>query len=285
MRRIFSEFVAGRSLTAIARGLQRDGIPTIRGHHWRQSTVTGIVRNPRYAGMVSHHGEVFDGHHDAIIDGGTWQRTAGLLAARPAKGRGRPPKGRHLFRGGLLRCECGEAVVCRTRGSYELYSCNGRAKFGSDFCAMKSIRRAEVDGAVYRYFEQVGLDLEATRRQLASERDRKLAEIGALLYQAQQEAQRAEERLARIKRDYVDGTLSAADWAAFRDELSAEHLAAQAEVSRLADSEAEVARAGTLLDAEQEVLALLRDIRTTIAGEVTEPWGRARRSRVSRSAA
>ena len=90
VRRIFSEFVAGRSLTAIARGLQRDGIPTIRGRHWRQSTVTGIVRNPVYAGMVRNHGEVFDGDHEATIDRDTWQRAADLLAARPAKGRGRP---------------------------------------------------------------------------------------------------------------------------------------------------------------------------------------------------
>jgi site-specific DNA recombinase len=31
VRRIFSEFVAGRSQTAIARDLQREGIPTARG--------------------------------------------------------------------------------------------------------------------------------------------------------------------------------------------------------------------------------------------------------------
>ena len=53
---------------------------------------------------------------------------------------------------------------------------------------MKTIRRAEIDGAVYRYFEQVGLDVEATRRHLSEERGRKLAEVGALRHQAEQEA-------------------------------------------------------------------------------------------------
>jgi hypothetical protein len=71
----------------------------------------------------------------------------------------------------------------------------------------------------------------------------------------------------------MDGELDAADWASFRDELTVEREAAQAEADRLADSEAEVDRDSTLLDAEQEVLALLGDIRTTIAGEISDAGG------------
>jgi site-specific DNA recombinase len=47
VRRIFSEFVGGRSLTQIARGLHSDGVPTLRGRFWRQSTVGGVPQESR----------------------------------------------------------------------------------------------------------------------------------------------------------------------------------------------------------------------------------------------
>ena len=47
--RIFAEFVAGRAAYRIARDLQADGIPTIKqGAKWRDSTVRGILENPKY---------------------------------------------------------------------------------------------------------------------------------------------------------------------------------------------------------------------------------------------
>src|SRR4051794_30931581 len=132
VRRIFGAHLAGRSITAIARELQRDGVPTLRGGPWRQSTVSGLLRNPTYIGLIRYDGETFPGHHEALIDPATWRRAQDLLSVRPNKARGRPPKGPHLFRGGLLRCECGEAMVPRTNGGYQMYYCNGRNSFGPD---------------------------------------------------------------------------------------------------------------------------------------------------------
>lgn len=65
--RIFNEFTAGRSLTAIARDLQADGVPSVHGGPWRQSTVSGVVRNVRYVGKTDNNGEVFDGVHEPIV--------------------------------------------------------------------------------------------------------------------------------------------------------------------------------------------------------------------------
>jgi site-specific DNA recombinase len=50
--RIFGDFAGGRSLSAIARGLYHEGVPTLRGGPWRQSTVSGILRNPVYVGRI-----------------------------------------------------------------------------------------------------------------------------------------------------------------------------------------------------------------------------------------
>jgi DNA invertase Pin-like site-specific DNA recombinase len=42
--RVVRERDAGRSWPAIARGLEEDGVPTVRGGTWRVSTVQGIYR-------------------------------------------------------------------------------------------------------------------------------------------------------------------------------------------------------------------------------------------------
>jgi DNA invertase Pin-like site-specific DNA recombinase len=271
--RVFSEFVSGRSLSAIARDLHREGLSTVRGGRWRQSTVGGILANPVYIGRVRHGGETFEGEQEAIVDTETWQRASDLLAARPKRGRGRPPQGQHLFRGGMLRCECGEAMVPRTNGGYQMYYCNGRGKLGREFCDMPHIRRSVIDLAVYHYFATVGLDLEATRAQLAGERERRLDEIGALLDQAKREELLAGERLTRIRQDYKDGRLSAADWIDLRDELTAEQQSAHAEVERLTAARADIERDDERADAEQDTLALLAEIRKAIAGEVKTAAG------------
>ena len=118
--RIFSEFIAGKLQTKIARDLQREGVPTSEGGKWGPSTIVGILTNPVHIGKVRHNGEVFPGLHEGIIDEKTWQQAADLVAARPER-RGRPSKGQHLFRGGMLRCgECGGAMVPRTRRQREL---------------------------------------------------------------------------------------------------------------------------------------------------------------------
>jgi site-specific DNA recombinase len=138
----------------------------MRGKLWRVSTISGVLSNPYYLGRVPFDGEVYDGHHEPIIDQKQYDLAQSILRARPARGRGRQPVGLHLFRKGMLRCgNCDEAMVPRTNGGYQMYYCNGR-KLGKELCSTPHIRRADIDSAVYAYFERVGLDVEATRRQL-----------------------------------------------------------------------------------------------------------------------
>ena len=95
----------------------------------------------------------------------------------------------------------------------------------------------------------------------------------ALREQAEHEARRAEERLARVRRDYTDGRLDAEDWREFRAELGAERDAARAEAERLATQLRDVERWGAVKDAEAETLRRLSEIRAVIAGEVRDADG------------
>jgi site-specific DNA recombinase len=52
VRQMFELAGAGMSQEAIAARLNAEGVPTARGSQWRQSTVSGILRNERYLGAV-----------------------------------------------------------------------------------------------------------------------------------------------------------------------------------------------------------------------------------------
>ena len=278
VRRIFAEFVAGRSMVAIARGLHGDGVPTAEeGATWRQPTVSGILKNPLYTGKLRYGGELLDGQHDAILDDETRERASALLAARgPGKGRGRPSKGRHLFqrRGGVqLRCgECGDAMVpiTRVKRKQAYYGCNGHIQLGDDYCKQGYVQRADVDEAVYDYFAKVGLDVEATREALREARDHRLAEVRALLAEAEREAQRARETFDRIRANYKRGDMPRKEWhEEWQPELTEEREAAEQAVERLRAQAQDVEGWTELEDAEQKTLERLAAIRRAVAGDIT----------------
>ena len=50
VKRIFSEFLAGNSITSIAKKLNRDHIPPAYSHVWQRETITSILKNEKYAG-------------------------------------------------------------------------------------------------------------------------------------------------------------------------------------------------------------------------------------------
>lgn len=73
--RIFNENGAGRTLQAIANGLNADGIPSATGRRWHPSTVSYLLDNRKYAGRVEYlfitggTATVIDraGHHPRIL--------------------------------------------------------------------------------------------------------------------------------------------------------------------------------------------------------------------------
>jgi DNA invertase Pin-like site-specific DNA recombinase len=283
IERAFDEFIAGASDSEIMRGLVGDNIATALGGRWHEATVRDLLTNPLYAGMLRTKDGVIPGRHQACVSLEKFEKAQQLRAARnkTGKGRGRPSAGKHLFRKGMLRCGCGceGSMVPRTirpgksrptRAIRERYVSYERLR-DPRLCTMPYVDRAQIDTAVYSYFEQVALDVEATRQQLAEARDRKLAEVRMLRSQAEAERHRAEERLARVRRDYLEDRISAEDWASFRDELGAELQAAKAEADRLVEQAEEVERWGALHDAEQETLQKLADLRAAVAGEINDP--------------
>lgn len=279
VRRIAAEVLAGVAQLEIARRLNAESVPTARGGRWHQGTVRSILANPAIAGLIRDGDELIEAQHEAIIPRETWDQIQALREARArTHRRGRPSAGKHLFRKGFLRCgECGEAMVPRTARNrsgtlYECYLCLGRKQDPAS-CSMPQTQRVEVDTAVYRYFEQVGLDVEATREQLTVAAGRKRTEVRVLCDAAEREAQQAAERLAQVKRDYTHGELTAAEWRELRADLAPELDAAQAEAERLRERLRSVAADAAITDIEAELVEQLARIRAAVAGEITDAAG------------
>ncbi|MGH2966328.1 MAG: recombinase family protein [Solirubrobacterales bacterium] len=265
VRRIFNEYVSGFAQQVVSRNLNDDRVPTAKGGRWYQGTVRAILANDVYVKL-------------GIIDQETFDKATALrkAARRTYKG-GRHPAGRHLFRKGMLRCECGAPMITRTGENrksepYEVYICYERVQ-GKDRCSMPPLRRADLDETVFSFFNEVGLDIEATKARMQEAHDSRLATVQAELRSAKREAKLADEAYTRVQRDYQRGAIEADDWAEQRPQLIEERDAAMAAVDRLQAKLPEVESWTELEDAEGRTLERLAEIRKAIAGEVTDAKG------------
>ena len=276
VRRMYREAEAGRSQGDIARDLNRDGCRTTTGRRIGQPQIGAILRNRLYAGFVRYRNEWYPGQHVAIIPEDQWLRVQAARRTRAAcAGRGgRPPVGSHLLTRGLLRCGlCGSPMVARTQrnkdGSIrqEWYRCEGRHSRRTE-CTVGHVPRAEIDIAVWDYLAAVAIDTDQLVKEAREAHDHRLADLRRQLEQARTEYASADERLQRIRADYYDGQLTAAEWREHDNELRPQAEAARAALAQLETRDRE-AESFALADAEADVLRALAKLRVDLASAVT----------------
>jgi hypothetical protein len=300
VRRIFAEYISGRSQSAIARDLHFEKVPTLvqtmiasEGHKptkrasenstWHATTIAGILQNPTYLGMVTMNGEHYQAPHEPIIDQGTWAKACQLRTGRGGRPRGRRTNGKHLLTEGLLRCTCGAAMSPVTRREtrvgradvgklYEVYMCVEKLHHGKEACATRqsAIKRELIDTNVLRYFQTVALDVDATRRSVAEGATRRLEQHRAQRARAEHDVAKAESRLAKIKRGWQDDVLTDDEYMEQREDLNAEREAALAELERLSDQQRAVEDEIAAFDTDAVVTEELARIGQLVLGEIEE---------------
>ena len=90
VRLIFRRYLELGSVGALADELAAAGIRTkvrsfangrsVGGVFFTRGSLAQLLQNPVFVGKVSHRDELFDGEHDAIIEGGVWDQVQQLLA-------------------------------------------------------------------------------------------------------------------------------------------------------------------------------------------------------------
>lgn len=165
--RIYREFMGGKTLSAIARRLTEDGIPTPgKKTVWQSSTVRSILTNEKYKGsallqkkytvdflsktMKVNEGEVpqyyVEESHPAIIQPAEWEAVQVELAQRKAKGR------RHdcysPFSGKIICGDCGSVFgskVWHSTSKYRqtIWQCNHKFD-GEEKCTTPHLRESVI---------------------------------------------------------------------------------------------------------------------------------------------
>lgn len=169
VRRIFSDYLAGKGVFTIAKELNDEGIPTIKGGKWQESTILQILKNEKYKGdahlqkyytpdylmhrTFKNNGEVdsyyIEGNHPPIVSNEMWEKVQEELVKR-AEEKGNVEGDRDKYTNrypltGMLFCsKCGFPLRRRTWNSKLkcrkiVWQCSNYIRNGKASCPGTSI--------------------------------------------------------------------------------------------------------------------------------------------------
>jgi hypothetical protein len=122
IRQSAARYLAGESLRSLATWLDEQGVTTVTGKPWKSTTLRGLLRSGRIAGLREHRGEVVGpAVWEAIITPGERDRILARMTNAAATGRRTP---RRYVLSGMLRCHrCGGKLFSAARVDTRRYVC------------------------------------------------------------------------------------------------------------------------------------------------------------------
>ncbi len=186
VRRIYREYLEGKSYVAIAKGLMADGIKNGAGNmKWWDSTISGILENEKYYGdvilqktitvdflthkRVDNKGQVqqylIEGNHKPIISKEIFdrvqdekERRASLIGNLPGDRNRYTSK--YPFSGKVFCGDCGNTFRRRTWNSNNIsrkvvWQCKTYIKEGKDACNAKAVDETVLMNAFVRMFNRL----------------------------------------------------------------------------------------------------------------------------------
>jgi site-specific DNA recombinase len=168
VKRMYSEYVDGKSLFAISQGLNQDHIPprARRSQGWWQTAVRQVLLNPVYKGteVVNRHAHIsliskmdlsqaIMINVPALVSEQVWQiaqaRMRGNKHVKPAK------QGTHLLQGMITCAICGYHFASKRH----YYTCRGRMKYvhpdGLSRCKAPYIRADWLEHELWKRIEEI----------------------------------------------------------------------------------------------------------------------------------
>jgi site-specific DNA recombinase len=152
-----------------------------QGKPFMKTSLHNLLTNPIYLGKVRHHGKVYPGQHDPIVDEDTFARVQRLLARnRRCGGELRNRSGSMLSH--LLWCKaCGTRMIhsysVSNNRRYRYYVCTHAQRRGWAKCPQPSLPANEIESFVIDEIRAVGRDEELVRRVVEESQRVRAAEI------------------------------------------------------------------------------------------------------------
>ncbi len=167
VRRMYSEYAAGKSLSGICQSLNHDHIPARakKAKGWWQTSVRQVLLNPAYKGteVVNRHTHIslinkmdlskaITFSVPVIVTEQVWQiaqdRMSGNKHVKPNK------QGKHLLQGMITCAKCGYGFASKN----DYYFCRGKMKYvhpdGSPRCQSRHIQAGWLDNEVWKRIEE-----------------------------------------------------------------------------------------------------------------------------------
>ena len=165
VRRIYSEYISGKSSTAIARDLQTEGIPTASGgHSWDATAVLRILQNEKYKGdaliqktftesflthkAVKNNGELpsyyIEDDHEAIVSKEVFELAQVVRESKKKTNTYR----KNIFSQKLVCAECGGLYTKTswksTKGYRQVFLCYNRYGPLHTMCSTPHLEEPEI---------------------------------------------------------------------------------------------------------------------------------------------
>lgn len=233
VKEMFSRFLAGDGLVAIAKSLNNRSITTHRGTKFENRTVEYILRNPVYIGKLRWNPTgrtrrdfdnpniiLADSEHEPIIDIDTWNKTQERIAQVKAqwKYKQRPQSEHKDWISGLVRCvSCGATLVF---SAPHYYKCNHYLR---GRCTTSQHIRADLLKAAI--IEQLKKDASSS-----VELNINIIEIGTSQNKVNTitaEIHKLEQKKERLRDAYLNGADTIDEYKAFKQNIDNEIAGAQ----------------------------------------------------------
>ncbi|RKD25204.1 Site-specific DNA recombinase [Caminicella sporogenes DSM 14501] len=243
VKRIYREYLEGKSMNEIKKGLERDGIKTITGKEkWQESTIKGILSNEKYYGdallqktvtldYLTHKRKRNDGespkylvknHHEPIISKEEFDRVQEIMADRAAKYGNVPEKrdkyqNRYAFSGKIICGNCTGVFKRRTWNSKSpsrqiVWQCSTYIKEGKNACSMKAVDDMTLKAVFIRAFNRFYKDKEKFLSSFMKNVEKGLEDKNAEKFKVEKEIKNITEEIKRLIRLQIEGKIFTEDY-------------------------------------------------------------------------
>ncbi len=149
VKKTFQLYATGKyTLKTLTKAMQELGLKNTKGKHLYLSTISNILNNPFYTGVLKVKGRTFQGGHEPLVSSKLFTDVQNILTG---KTNSKVVKHDFIFRR-LLKCkDCGYSLIGERQKGQVYYRCHSRD------CPTKAIREDVIEKSLLVAFEQVQL--------------------------------------------------------------------------------------------------------------------------------
>lgn len=149
VKKTFQLYASGKyNLKTLTKTMQELGLKNTKGKHLYLSTISTILNNPFYCGVIKVKGKTFQGGHEPLVSAKLFGDVQNILTG---KTNSRVVKHDFIFRRFLKCTDCGYSLIGEKQKGHVYYRCH------SIGCPTKGVREENIEKKVLQLFDQIKL--------------------------------------------------------------------------------------------------------------------------------